>query len=101
MYKYQIFHSIDANQLQDVRNLFLEYQQELGHDLCFQNFKLEIDTLPGKYSDPEGHILLIKDEDSFELAGCVALRKYKSRICEMKRLFIRPSFAKKDMPGFW
>jgi ribosomal protein S18 acetylase RimI-like enzyme len=76
--------------LDEVRELFQEYQQSLGIDLCFQNYEEELLTLPGKYAQPDGRLFLIKIED--EVAGCIALRRFDEKRCEMKRLYIRPGF---------
>jgi ribosomal protein S18 acetylase RimI-like enzyme len=69
-----------------VRDLFLEYASGLGIDLSFQDFDREIATLPGDY-DP----ILVAHWDS-EPAGCVALHGFDARLCEMKRLYVRPAF---------
>jgi putative acetyltransferase len=77
-------------QIEQARELFLEYGQSLGFSLCFQNFDQELAGLPGDYRPPEGRLLLVEGEG--QLAGCVALHKLGSDICEMKRLYLRPQF---------
>ena len=73
------------------RLIFREYAQQLGVDLCFQNFEAELAELPGDYSQPQGALLLAYVGD--ELAGCCGLRPLMSsdypNACEMKRLYIR------------
>jgi len=77
-------------QIAQARELFLEYAQSLGFSLCFQNFDQELADLPGDYAPPAGRLLLA--ELDVQLAGCVALHKLDSAICEMKRLYLRPQF---------
>ena len=73
----------------DVRNLFREYQQWLGVDLCFQGFEQELMDLPGCYAAPQGRIWLAQFED--ELVGCVAVRPKESTEAELKRLYVKPA----------
>jgi putative acetyltransferase len=79
-----------ALQIAQARELFLEYAQSLGFSLCFQNFDQELAELPGDYAPPAGRLLLA--EFDAQLAGCVALHKLDSAVCEMKRLYLRPQF---------
>jgi hypothetical protein len=58
--------------IEAVRELFLEYQAAIGVDLCFQGFRDELATLPGRYSRPSGRLLLAVDGRS--ILGCVGLR---------------------------
>jgi putative acetyltransferase len=77
-------------QIASARELFLEYAKSLGFSLCFQNFDKELAALPGDYASPRGRLLLA-DYDG-QLAGCVALHDLGGGICEMKRLYLRPTF---------
>ena len=78
-----------------MRELFLEYAQSLGVNLCFQNFEVELAELPGHYAPPGGRLLLAEYEG--HLAGCVALHEWEPGVCEMKRLYLRPAFRGKRL----
>src|ERR1700683_4231025 len=82
-------------QIAQARELFLEYAQSLGFSLCFQNFDQELAGLPGDYAPPDGRLLLVEYEG--QLAGCVALHKLDTGVCEMKRLYLRPAFRGKGL----
>jgi putative acetyltransferase len=82
-------------QISQARELFLEYAQSLGVNLCFQNFEQELAGLPGPYAPPPGRLLLA--EYDRQLAGCVALHQWEPGVCEMKRLYLRPSFRGKGL----
>jgi GNAT superfamily N-acetyltransferase len=79
-----------AEQLNKVRALWGEYAEWLGVDLCFQDFEKELAELPGKYAAPDGRLLLAMLEE--QVTGCVALRRLDAEACEMKRLYVRPTF---------
>jgi putative acetyltransferase len=77
-------------QIEQARELFLEYAHSLGFSLCFQSFDQELAGLPGDYAPPDGRLLLANYRE--QLAGCVALHKLEPGIGEMKRLYLRPQF---------
>ena len=88
----KIFPAQTDKDLEIARELFVEYAESLEFDLCFQNFGQELTDLPGEYSQPYGCILLAEYEG--QTAGCVAVRKLKDSVCEMKRLYVKPQFRR-------
>jgi GNAT superfamily N-acetyltransferase len=68
--------------------IFTEYVKSPSVSLDFQSYQDEFADLPGKYAPPEGRLLLAAEGE--RVLGCVALRKVDDRICEMKRLYVRP-----------
>jgi len=78
-----------------VRSLFQEYADSLDFELDFQDFREEMETLPGKYAPPLGSILLARENG--ETVGCVAVRPLGEDICEMNRLYVRPAYRGKRL----
>ena len=86
----KISQAIIPEQITLSRTLFEEYAGCLGIDLSFQGFAAELAGLPGVYVPPRGRLLIaLAGSDA---SGCVALRPLGDGVCEMKRLFVRPSF---------
>lgn len=68
----------------------VEIGQKRGFDVSFQDPEAEIAHLPGKYARPNGAMFLAVVDDM--PAGCIAYRRIDDRTCEMKRLYVRPTF---------
>jgi ribosomal protein S18 acetylase RimI-like enzyme len=77
-------------EMPSVKALFVEYQNWLGVDLCFQNFDRELAELPGCYAPPQGVIVVAKVEQN--IIGCCALRPRTNTEAELKRLYVKPKF---------
>jgi ribosomal protein S18 acetylase RimI-like enzyme len=90
----QLITPSDASALEATREIFREYAEGLGVDLCFQDFETELATLPGEYAEPRGALRLALVDGA--LAGCCALRPLDTvdypNASEMKRLYVRKAF---------
>lgn len=90
------------DQLSAVAACFRAYVEWLGEDISFQNYEGELKSLPGKYSEPAGALLLATDSETGQVLGCIALRPIdvpadyredgglRRRYSELKRLFVYP-----------
>jgi ribosomal protein S18 acetylase RimI-like enzyme len=79
-----------AHDLDVIRTLFREYAQTLPITLDFQGFDDELNSLPGKYREPDGRLYVAEEEG--EVVGCVALRRFDATRGELKRLYVRPAY---------
>lgn len=83
----EIRRAVIPGDLMAIKNLFQEYADSLDFELDFQDFREELESLPGKYALPLGTILVAKENG--ETVGCVAVRPLGEEICEMKRLYVK------------
>jgi putative acetyltransferase len=82
----------EGPQLETVKKLFAEYQKELDENLCFQSFDKELSNPLVKYGAPKGALYIARIDE--KLIGCVALQSLADGSCEMKRLYVQPSYRK-------
>ena len=85
------------NHLSEIRELFSEYTDMLVEGdpsfreyLNIQHYDDELDQPIHKYGPPGGRLYLALWDGA--PAGCIALRRIDAESCEMKRLYVRPSF---------
>jgi GNAT superfamily N-acetyltransferase len=92
----QVIEASAGPPLEQARALIVEYGRSIADvaacSLEHQRFDDEVASLPGRYAPPRGR-LLIATLNALP-AGCIALRPLNDlgpAVCEMKRLYVRPS----------
>lgn len=101
-----IVQAVNEEQIQQVRALFTEYVEFIRTDvdtsvdnlddvLPMAGYEQELAELPGKYTPPDGRLLLALYGG--EAAGCVAFYKLGEGVCEVKRMWVRPQFRGKKI----
>ena len=72
--------------------LLREYEAGLGIDLCFQCFPEELESLERMYGPPGGSDFSCVRLGDADRRMRRLLRDLGGKVCEMKRLFVRPDF---------
>jgi putative acetyltransferase len=86
--KRDVIEARSASEYATGRSMIEEYAQSLPVDLRFEQLDAELNQLADIYGPPTGCLLLARlDED---LIGCGGLRRISDKVCEMKRLYVRP-----------
>lgn len=86
---FEVVRAVFPDDLKDVLDLYVEYVNSTSVDLSFQDNDHEFSQLPEKYSSKESKIFLLRKDG--KPVGCAAFRKLDDTVCEMKRVYIRPS----------
>jgi ribosomal protein S18 acetylase RimI-like enzyme len=87
---FRVVRAETEDRLEKVKDLFRMYASSLDFDLEFQDFDRELAQFPGEYAPPSGCLLMAEVRE--RVAGCVALRRIDGTVCEVKRLYVVPSF---------
>jgi len=93
----KITRALTPEDILTAKALLQEYSGSLGFDLGFQKFDEELANFPGQYSPPGGRLYLAWYKS--QAVGCVGLRKFEKRVCEIKRLYVKPDFRGKQAGG--
>ncbi|MBJ7555816.1 GNAT family N-acetyltransferase [Marinomonas spartinae] len=86
---YAIHQAVLPRDNEKVLSIFREYIAAAPVNLDYQQNEQEFEHLADKYALPDGVVLLIKKQD--EVVGCGAFRRVDETVCEMKRVYIRPT----------
>jgi len=91
----QIREASKTRLISSARELIREYSASLGIDLSFQNFEREMAEFPADYARPDGRVLVAVEGG--ETVGVVGLRRLSGKVCELKRMYVRPEFRGKGI----
>jgi putative acetyltransferase len=78
----------------EFRNWLVEHREVTDFDDAILEAGLrrrddEIRSFPGKYVPPDGALLLATQRGS--VLGCVGMHKLEPKVCEVRRLYVRPA----------
>jgi len=81
--------------LECLREILDAYEGTLQSRHPNATLKGEQGSLPGPYASPDGRLFLIMSEG--KVAGCAAFRRLEEKVCEMRRLYVKPSFRRRGL----
>jgi GNAT superfamily N-acetyltransferase len=91
--------AVTSQELAHISQLFRQYftwlADEYGINMSYQGVKTELASLPGYYAAPRGRLLLLYEGE--EAAGCGAFRPIDEKVCELKRMYVKPEFRGKGL----
>ena len=73
-------------------DMLIEGDPKFSYYLERQDYDEELRHLEHKYGPPRGALILALENG--EAAGCIALKEMDETRCELKRLYVRPSFRR-------
>ena len=91
----QIREAKTSRLVSSARDLIKEYSVSLGIDLSFQDFDKEMAEFPAHYTRPDGRVFVAVEQG--EAVGVVGVRMFSRRVCELKRMYVRPEFRGKGV----
>ena len=94
---FRILEAYNLVDVEKVRKLLWDYGQSRNFDSALGDFHNELDKLPYRYVRPTGCLLLAKNKE--EAIGCVAYQYLSEGYCEMKRLYLDPTYRGLKMGG--
>lgn len=84
-----------TGEINQARELILEYAHSLGCSPCLRNLEEEMLSFPHPFAAPTGALLLaLEDGDG---AGVVGIKKVGEKVAEMTRLYVRPRFRGRQL----
>lgn len=78
-------HATTPEDREAVKEIFRDFVEFLPIDLGFQDIEGEMARFPGDF------VLLLLAKHEGEPIGAVALKEHSKDVCEMKRLYVRPT----------
>ena len=93
--RYTFIHATSNQHHHDAMQLFQEYANSLNISLDFQHFDEELNIISSMYGPPDGHLIIVYLADT--PIACAAYRKIEEGICEVKRMYVKPSYRKEQI----